>query len=31
VPSISDYIRIPNLSRAYDENWQTNGLLLKAA
>jgi hypothetical protein len=31
VPSISDYIRIPNLSRAYDQDWQTNGLLLKAA
>ena len=31
VPSISDYIRIPNLSRSYDPNWQTNGLALKAA
>ena len=26
-----DYVRIPNLSRAYDPEWDTNGLLEKAA
>lgn len=31
MPSILDYIRIPNLSRAFDPDWQTNGLALKAA
>ena len=27
LPSIMDYIKIPNLSRSYDENWNTNGKL----
>jgi hypothetical protein len=31
LPSIEDYIRIPNLSRFYDPEWNTNGLLEKAA
>lgn len=31
VPSLEDYIRIPNLSRSYDPEWNTNGNLLKAA
>ena len=26
-----DYIRIPNLSRNYDPNWNNNGLLEQAA
>ncbi len=26
-----DYVRIPNLSRAFDPEWETNGLLPKAA
>jgi acetylornithine deacetylase/succinyl-diaminopimelate desuccinylase-like protein len=26
-----EFIKIPNLSRAYDPEWETNGLLLKAA
>jgi hypothetical protein len=26
-----EYIKIPNLSRAFDPDWQTNGLLEKAA
>lgn len=26
-----EYIRIPNLSRNFDPDWQTNGLLEKAA
>tara|TARA_B110000503_G_scaffold123286_1_gene188747 strand:+ start:53 stop:163 length:111 start_codon:yes stop_codon:yes gene_type:complete len=26
-----DYVRIPNLSRHYDPEWNTNGLLEKAA
>jgi len=26
-----DYIKIPNISRNYDSNWSTNGLLEKAA
>lgn len=29
VPSIMDYIRIPNISPLYDTAWLTNGLLLK--
>ena len=31
LPSLMDFVRIPNLSPAYDSNWKTNGLLLKAA
>lgn len=31
LPSLQEYIKIPNLSRAFDENWNTNGLLEKAA
>jgi acetylornithine deacetylase/succinyl-diaminopimelate desuccinylase-like protein len=31
LPSFQDYIRIPNLSPAYDKEWKTNGTLLKAA
>lgn len=31
IPKIMDYIRIPNLSRNYDKEWNTNGLLEKAA
>lgn len=31
LPSLIEFIKIPNLSRAYDKEWETNGLLLKAA
>ncbi len=31
VPDLMDFVRIPNLSRAFDKEWETNGLLLKAA
>ena len=31
LPNLMNFIRIPNLSPAYDYNWNTNGLLLKAA
>lgn len=31
IPSLMNFIRIPNLSPAYDYEWNTNGLLLKAA
>ena len=31
LPNLKNFIRIPNLSPAYDINWNTNGLLLKAA
>ena len=31
VPNLMDFVRIPNLSRAFDKDWDTNGLLLKAA
>ena len=31
LPSLMDYIRIPNLSRNYDPEFKTNGLLEKAA
>jgi acetylornithine deacetylase/succinyl-diaminopimelate desuccinylase-like protein len=31
LPSIVDYIKIPNLSRSYDPEFLTNGLLQKAA
>ena len=31
LPYLKDFIRIPNLSPAYDINWDKNGLLLKAA
>ena len=31
LPNLKNFIRIPNLSPAYDINWKTNGLLLKAA
>ena len=27
IPSLSDFIRIPNLSRSFDKDYQTNGLL----
>lgn len=30
IPSIEDYIRIPNLSKAYDPDWEKNGLFEKA-
>eukprot|EP01017_Pseudomicrothorax_dubius_P032175 TRINITY_DN4183_c0_g1_i1.p1 TRINITY_DN4183_c0_g1~~TRINITY_DN4183_c0_g1_i1.p1 ORF type:complete len:503 (-),score=169.11 TRINITY_DN4183_c0_g1_i1:111-1619(-) len=31
IPSLLDFVRIPNLSRLYDPEWKTNGLLEKAA
>ena len=31
IPAIQDYVRIPNLSRNYDAEWESNGLLEKAA
>jgi|JI6StandDraft_1071083.scaffolds.fasta_scaffold669205_1 hypothetical protein len=31
LPSLMDYVRIDNLSRSYDPEWNTNGKLLKAA
>ena len=31
VPSLQEFIKIPNLSRTYDPEWNTNGLLEKAA
>ena len=31
VPSLSKFIEIDNLSRSYDENWDTNGKLKQAA
>ncbi len=31
LPSLMEYIKIPNLSRNFDPDWQTNGLLEKAA
>jgi hypothetical protein len=31
LPGLMDFIRIPNLSNAYDKQWKTNGLLQKAA
>lgn len=31
VPSLEEFIKIPNLSRAFDSEWATNGLLEKAA
>ncbi len=31
IPSLMEYIKIPNLSRNFDPDWQTNGLLEKAA
>jgi hypothetical protein len=31
IPSLSEFIKIPNLSRAFDPEWATNGLLEKAA
>lgn len=30
-PSLEDFIRIPNLSPAFDPNWKTDGLLKQAA
>jgi len=30
IPSLMDFIRIPNLSRDYDKEWDSNGLLTKA-
>lgn len=27
IPSLMEYIRIPNLSRHFDPEWQSNGLL----
>lgn len=29
VPSLMDYVRIPNLSPFFDKQWQENGLLNK--
>ena len=31
LPNLMNFIRIPNLSPSYDNDWNTNGLLLKAA
>ena len=31
LPSLEEYITIPNLSRSFDAEWATNGLLEKAA
>lgn len=31
LPSLMDFVRIPNLSRDYDSEWNKNGLLEKAA
>lgn len=31
VPSLLDYVRIPNLSPAFDPDWSTNGLIDRAA
>lgn len=31
VPALMDFVRIDNLSRTYDPNWNTNGKLEKAA
>lgn len=31
LPSLIEFIKIPNLSPAYDPNWKTNGLLKNAA
>ena len=31
LPNLMNFIRIPNLSPEYDQNWKTNGLILKAA
>jgi hypothetical protein len=31
IPSLSEFIKIPNLSRGFDKEWATNGLLEKAA
>ena len=31
LPSLEEYITIPNLSRSFDSEWATNGLLEKAA
>lgn len=31
IPGLSDFIRIPNTSRNFDDEWETNGLLIKAA
>jgi len=31
IPSLQEFVRIPNLSPAYDPDWETNGLLDKVA
>lgn len=31
IPSLVEFVKIPNLSRGYDPEWETNGLLEKAA
>jgi acetylornithine deacetylase/succinyl-diaminopimelate desuccinylase-like protein len=31
LPSLKDYLRIPNLSPSYDKDWKKNGYLKKAA
>ena len=31
LPNLMNFIRIPNLSPGFDPDWDTNGLLLKAA
>ena len=30
VPSLMDFIRVPNVSPAFDEAWDTNGLQMQA-
>lgn len=30
LPALMDFVRIPNLSRQFDTQWETNGLILKA-
>ena len=31
IPGLSEFIRVPNLSRNFDDEWESNGLILKAA
>ncbi|CAG9323115.1 unnamed protein product [Blepharisma stoltei] len=30
IPALMDFIRVPNLSPAFDRDWETNGLMLRA-
>lgn len=30
-PNLEEFVRIPNLSKNFDKEWNTNGLLEKAA